>query len=75
MFIMFRYEKELDFGRWNSLRKGAVFGIFIGWLAFITYIVYAVGFIFGFILISSDDDKGLNISGLLIVRNKKVIKC
>jgi len=75
MFIILRYERELDFARWNSIRKGAVFGIFIGWLSFITYIVYSVGFIFGFILMSYDYDNNLNISDILIVRNKKVIKC
>jgi hypothetical protein len=73
MLIIFRYERELDFGRWNSLRKGAIFGIFIGWLSFITYIIYSVGFIFGFIVMSYDNS--LNISDILIVRNKKVLKC
>ncbi|CAF1518564.1 unnamed protein product [Adineta ricciae] len=46
-----RYENELDPNRWSSTRKGAIFGIFTGVLSLGTYIVYAIGFIFGSLLI------------------------
>ena len=44
-----------------------MFGIFIGWLSLITYIVYSVGFIFGSILMSYENHKTLNISDILVV--------
>ncbi|CAF1250795.1 unnamed protein product, partial [Adineta ricciae] len=42
-----RYEHELHSTTRNSIRQGAVFGLFAGWLSFSTYLIYSVGFIFG----------------------------
>jgi hypothetical protein len=65
--IAFRYEKELHQTLWSSVRKGAVFGIFMGWLSLVTYTVYAVGFIFGSIFVSYGDHNIFNISDILVV--------
>ncbi|CAF3237549.1 unnamed protein product [Rotaria sp. Silwood2] len=62
-----RYEKELDSTRWTNIRQGAVYGAFLGWLSLVTYLVYAVGFIFGSLLKSSKDYHGVNITDILII--------
>ncbi len=65
---MFRYEKELHQTQRTSVRKGAAFGILMGWLSLITYIVYPVAFIFGSIIMSYEDDNNrLTITDLLVV--------
>ena len=64
---MFRYEKELETTLWSSIRQGATYGIFTSWISFISYIVYAVGFIFGSILMSYKSSNTLNISDILVV--------
>ncbi|CAF1513561.1 unnamed protein product [Adineta ricciae] len=61
-----RYEKHLQSTRWSNMRKSAIMGIFIGWLSLVNYIVYALGFIFGSILISYDTNHLLNISDILV---------
>ena len=67
LLLMFRYEKELETTLWSSIRQGATYGIFTGWMFFISYIVYAVGFIFGSILMSYKSSNALNISDILVV--------
>lgn len=67
MFFVFRYEKELGDSRWSTVRKGAVYGLYIGWLFFVTYIIYSVGFIFGSIFIESDSETEFDISDILVV--------
>ncbi|CAF1489010.1 unnamed protein product [Rotaria sp. Silwood1] len=67
IFIAFRYERELHPTRWSSIRNGAIFGIFIGWLSLTTYLVYAIAFIFGSLLMSNEDHHRLTISDILIV--------
>lgn len=67
--VTFRYERELHPTRWSSIRQGAWFGIFVGWVSLISYIVYAVGFIFGSILMSYKDHTKINISDIIIVSN------
>ncbi|CAF3902571.1 unnamed protein product [Rotaria sp. Silwood1] len=62
-----KYDRELYPTRWSSIRKGAVFGIYTGWLSLITYLVYSVGFIVGSLLMSHKDDHTLNISDILAV--------
>ncbi|CAF1544603.1 unnamed protein product [Adineta ricciae] len=62
-----RYERELDPTRWSSVRKGAIFGVFMGWISVISYIIYSVGFIFGSILMSYESNNTLNISDILVV--------
>ncbi|CAF5061792.1 unnamed protein product, partial [Rotaria sp. Silwood1] len=62
-----RYERELYPARWSSIRQGAVFGIFTGWLSLTAYLAYAVGFISGSFFMSSNDRLSMNISNILIV--------
>ncbi|CAF0927629.1 unnamed protein product [Rotaria sordida] len=62
-----RYDRELYPTRWSSIRKGAVFGIYTGWLSLMTYLVYSVGFIFGSLLMSHKADHTLDISDILAV--------
>ena len=64
---MLRYDKELESSRWNSIRKGAIFGIFSGWLSFITYVVYASGFMMAFLLVSYGVYKKLSIGDIIVV--------
>lgn len=67
LYTIFRYAKELSHTRWSAVRKGAVFGLYNGWLHFVGYIIYATGFIFGSTLMSYDDQS--NISDILVVCN------
>ncbi|CAF4954974.1 unnamed protein product, partial [Rotaria sp. Silwood1] len=64
---LFEYEKELSSSHWNSIRHGAMFGIYSGWLSLINYLVYSLGFIFGSLLKSSEDQHSSNISDILVV--------
>jgi H+/Cl- antiporter ClcA len=64
---LFRYETELQSTRWTSLRQGAVFGLYTGCLYLIIYIVDAVGFTFGSILMYYGDNKTPSISDIIIV--------
>jgi hypothetical protein len=57
--------------RWNSLRKGGAFGLWMGWLFLMTYIVYPIVFIFGSIFMSYDDQKKLTIVDILIVSDMR----
>ncbi|CAF4347977.1 unnamed protein product, partial [Adineta steineri] len=47
----------------------AAFGIFMGWLSFINFVVYSVGFTFGSILMSHGNHRSLTISEILVVVN------
>ncbi|CAF3064249.1 unnamed protein product [Rotaria sp. Silwood2] len=64
---LFEYDKELNRTHWSSIRQGAMFGIFIGWISLTTCLVYAVGFIFGSLLMSQKIDDSMNISDILVV--------
>lgn len=63
----FRYDKELSSTRWSTIRKGAAFGIFSGWLSLGSYAIYTVGFIFGSILMIYERPEQLNFTKILIV--------
>jgi hypothetical protein len=65
---LFRYETELQSTHWSRIRQGAVFGLFTGCLYLIIYIVDAVGFTFGSVLMSYGDNKTPSVSDILIVR-------
>ncbi|CAF4544511.1 unnamed protein product [Rotaria sp. Silwood1] len=67
IFIVFRYERELRSTRWSSIRQGAIFGIFSGWLALVSYLVYTIGFIFGALLMGNGNHNNLSISDILVV--------
>ncbi|CAF4414467.1 unnamed protein product, partial [Adineta steineri] len=66
---MSRYEKELKLNEWYTVRKDAAFGTFMGWLSFINFVVYSVGFTFGSILMSHGNHRSLTISEILVVVN------
>ncbi|CAF4682311.1 unnamed protein product, partial [Rotaria sp. Silwood2] len=66
------YEKELDTTRWNSIRQGALFGIFTGWLFLSSSLAYSVGFIFGSLLISPKFSHSLNISDILVGKDTSI---
>ncbi len=67
--IASRYGRELRQTRWSSLRKGIAFGLWMGWLFLMIYVVYPVTFIFGSALMSHDDNHTLTINDILIVSN------
>ncbi|CAF1593208.1 unnamed protein product, partial [Adineta ricciae] len=62
-----RYEKELKPTRWSNIRKGAIFGVYNGWLSFISYLVYSVGFIFGVILMPNVNQSTLILTDVLVI--------
>ncbi|CAF1410244.1 unnamed protein product [Adineta steineri] len=64
-----QYEKELKLNEWFTVRKDIAFGTFFGWLFFINFLVYSIGFTFGSILMSDDTHHTLTISEILIVVN------
>ncbi|CAF4089268.1 unnamed protein product [Adineta steineri] len=64
-----QYEKELKLNEWCTVRKDAAFGAFFGWLIFINFAVYSIGFTFGSILMSYETHHRLTISDILIVVN------
>ncbi|CAF1495581.1 unnamed protein product, partial [Adineta steineri] len=64
-----QYEKELKLNEWYTVRKDAAFGAFSGWLSFINFVVYSIGFTFGSILMSYRNHRTLTISEILVVVN------
>ncbi|CAF4037744.1 unnamed protein product, partial [Adineta steineri] len=64
-----QYEKELKLNERCTVRKDAAFGAFSGWLFFISFVVYAIGFIFGSILMSYGNHRTPTISDILIIVN------
>ncbi|CAF1432493.1 unnamed protein product [Adineta steineri] len=64
-----QYDKELKLNEWCTVRKDAAFGAFFGWLFFINFIVYSIGFTFGSILMSYETHRILTISEILVVVN------
>ncbi|CAF1044852.1 unnamed protein product [Adineta steineri] len=61
-----KYNKELDPTYWSSIRKGAVFGVYIGWIRLLIFSSSAVGYIFGSILKSYGNEYALNIGDIII---------
>ncbi|CAF1435722.1 unnamed protein product, partial [Adineta steineri] len=64
-----QYDKELKLNEWCTVRKNAAFGAYNGWLFFISFLVYSIGFTFGSILMSYGNHRTLTISEILIVVN------
>ncbi|CAF4069513.1 unnamed protein product, partial [Adineta steineri] len=64
-----QYDKELKLNEWCTVRKDAAFGAFTGWIFFINFVVYSIGFTFGSILMSYENHRTLTISEILIVVN------
>jgi hypothetical protein len=65
--VVIRYAKELNQIRWNGVRKGAAFGLFVGWLTLVAYIMDSVAFIYGSILMSYDNQNTFDIGDILAV--------
>ncbi|CAM4935676.1 unnamed protein product [Rotaria socialis] len=61
------YDKELAPTRSGGIRQGALFGVFIGWLSLITFIVCATDFISGSFLMTKKNQSTFTISDILIV--------
>ncbi|CAF3900579.1 unnamed protein product [Adineta steineri] len=64
-----QYEKELKLNEWYTVRKDAAFGAYFGWLFFVNFLVYSIGFTFGSILMSYGNHRTLTISEILVVVN------
>ncbi|CAF1439787.1 unnamed protein product [Adineta steineri] len=64
-----QYDKELKLTEWCTVRKDAALGALFGWLFFISFIVYSIGFTFGSILMSYGNHPTLTITEILIVVN------
>ncbi|UJR18570.1 hypothetical protein I4U23_005477 [Adineta vaga] len=62
-----RYERELHPTRWNSIRQGAIYGVFVGCMSLITYLVYSVGFISGSLLMYHGIHNKLSISDMIVI--------
>ncbi|CAF4872989.1 unnamed protein product [Rotaria socialis] len=58
---------ELALTRSGGIRQGALFGVFIGWLSLITFIVCATDFISGSFLMTKKNQSTFTISDILIV--------
>lgn len=65
----FRYEQELTLTRAGGIRQGILFGVFAGWLVLLTYATYAIGFIFGAILMAHPAKYSITVSDILVVSN------
>jgi hypothetical protein len=69
----------LKIAHWSSIRKGATFGLFVGWLSLTGCIANSLGFISGSIIMSHDNTSTLNISDIIVVSvsdnkiNEKII--
>ncbi|CAF1130485.1 unnamed protein product [Adineta steineri] len=64
-----QYDKELKLNEWCTVRKDIAFGAFFGWLIFINFLVYSIGFTFGSILMSYGNHRTLTISEILVIVN------
>ncbi|CAF4618832.1 unnamed protein product [Rotaria socialis] len=62
-----RYQQELHRTHWSSVRKGVVYGLFEGWNSFTLYMIYALGFLFGSILMHEEGRNKLNIGTIILV--------
>lgn len=68
------YEQHLETSKWASLRKGAIFGTFFGWLYFICYLMYSTGFIAASLLRQYDGSDQLTISDILAVSSETSLR-
>ena len=65
--IVIRYKKAMAGTVRSGIRKGAAFGAFAGWNFFLSFLIYAVGFIAG-ILLKHNENNRFYLSDVLIVR-------
>ncbi|CAF3647117.1 unnamed protein product [Rotaria sp. Silwood1] len=65
--IVYRYEKELAATQLSSVRKSVAYGLYLGWGYFTTYIIYAIGFICGLLLIHHVGRHKISVSDVIVV--------
>lgn len=65
--LFFRYENALSSTTSSSIRKGAVYGLFVGWVSFQLDLIYAIGFMAGSLLLNMQGRVQLSISDVIIV--------
>jgi hypothetical protein len=68
-----RYESELHATEWTSIRKGAVYGLSVGWFTFALYTIYSVGFMSGSLLMNYDERGKPSAGDVLIVSDSIVV--
>ncbi|CAF1449907.1 unnamed protein product [Rotaria sp. Silwood1] len=64
--IVYRYEKELAATQLSSVRKSVAYGLYLGWGYFTTYIIYAIGFICGLLLIHHVERHKISVSDVIV---------
>ncbi|CAF4715261.1 unnamed protein product [Rotaria sp. Silwood1] len=64
--IVYRYEKELAATQLSSVRKSVAYGLYLGWGYFTTYIIYAIGFICGLLLIHHVGRHKISVSDVIV---------
>ena len=62
-----RYGEVLQVAHWSSVRKGAVFGIFMGLMVLMIHMIYAIGFSFASLLRDYAGNYQLNINDTIVV--------
>jgi len=68
-----RYESELHATEWASIRKGAVYGLSVGWFTFALYTIYSVGFMSGSLLMNYEERGKPSAGDVLIVSNSIIV--
>ena len=58
---------ELDNSYWHTIRKGAMSGALIGWLYFLRYFIYAIGFFFAALIMHQQGNEKVTVGDILIV--------
>ena len=77
VYFAFRYERELHASDWSSIRKGAILGLYTGWIFFATSIIYSVGFVFGSLIMHYEGRDILSLTDIVVVSDscyKSVLK-
>lgn len=64
--MYFRYVRQLTAAKRSGICKGAIFGIFVGFIRLIIFVIYGVGFIYGTRLIYKENS---NIGDIFVVNN------
>lgn len=67
IFLSFRYAKEMKKTRWNAMKKGGVFGIFMSWTYFIAYLIYFAAFMLISHIITIHQCPNFNITDKIVV--------
>ncbi|CAF4340576.1 unnamed protein product [Rotaria socialis] len=62
-----RYVSKLRATRWNSIRKGAAFGLLAGWVYLIGYVIYSIGFAFGSYLMNRGEYDSIPFHDIIVI--------